>query len=132
MIFFTLQTDGTTKYGHHFGTYDIATTDATYHLGLCHVFSGSAQTTLDTLKEILEDLDIVSNEVGSSKVSEKVLLKIKNTMSDRHSAEKLFSQLLEDYRAGILPDIVLGWEEMSIDEKEQLVRMNNFFCGLHF
>ena len=42
---FTLQTDGTTKYGAHFGTYDISTTDTTYSLGLRHVFSGSAQST---------------------------------------------------------------------------------------
>ena len=41
--FYTLQTDGTTKHGQHFGTYDIATVNATYCLGLCHIFSGSAQ-----------------------------------------------------------------------------------------
>ena len=43
--YFTLHTDGTTKYGEHFGTYDVTTEDKTYHLGLRHVFSGSAQTT---------------------------------------------------------------------------------------
>ena len=38
--FYTLQTDGTTKHGQHFGgTYDIATVNATYCLGLCHIFS---------------------------------------------------------------------------------------------
>ena len=36
--FYTLQTDGTTKHGQHFGTYDIATADTTYCLGLRHVF----------------------------------------------------------------------------------------------
>lgn len=50
-------------------------------------------------------------------------------MSDRHAAEKLF---LEDYRADILPTVVEKWNEMSDDEKEQLERMNNFFCGLHY
>lgn len=50
---FTLQTDGTTKYGQHYATFDVATVDGTYTLGLRHVFSGSAQNTLDTLKEIL-------------------------------------------------------------------------------
>lgn len=64
--FYTLQTDGTTKHGQHFGTYDIATADTTYCLGLRHVFSGSAQNTLDTLKEILDYLDMVGRELGRS------------------------------------------------------------------
>ena len=51
-------------------------------------------------------------------------LSCKNAMSDCHAAEKLFSQILSEYRANILPDIV--------SEREQLTRMNNFFCGLHF
>uniref|UniRef100_A0A1X7UCV0 Uncharacterized protein n=1 Tax=Amphimedon queenslandica TaxID=400682 RepID=A0A1X7UCV0_AMPQE len=61
---FTLQTDGTTKYGQHYATFDVATVDCTYTIGLRHVFSGSAQTTLDTLQEILEELDIVEEKLG--------------------------------------------------------------------
>ena len=129
---YTLQTDGTSKYGDHFGTYDVATDETTYHLGLRQVFSGSAQTTLDTFIEILDDLDAVSCTLGSSKVSDKILTKLKNTMSDRHSAEKLFAHMLSEYRANILPDIISEWSSMSEDEKEQLTRMNNFYCGLHF
>ena len=130
--FYTLQTDGTTKHGQHFGTYDIATADTTYCLGLRHVFSGSAQNTLDTLKEILDDLDVVGNELGRPAASAKIIQKVKNTMSDRHAAEKLFCDVLSDYRAEILPSVVSGWEEMCEAEHEQLTRMNNFFCGLHF
>lgn len=130
--YYTLQTDGTSKYGDHFGTYDVSTNDSTYHLGLRQVFSGSAQTTLDTLIEILDDLDTVCGALGSSRVSGKILAKLKNTMSDRHSAEKLFSKMLSEYRANILPDIVSDWSGMSEDEKEQFTRMNNFYCGLHF
>ena len=127
----TLQTDGTTKYGEHFVTYDLATNEATYHLGLRQIFSGSAQNNLETLTEILDDLNVVSKELGGSTVSEKILLKIKNTMLDRHSAEKLFSQLLQEYRGTILPDIVSEWDKMSPHEKSQLTRINNFYCGLH-
>ena len=99
---FTLQTDGTTKFGQHYSTFDIATEGGTYTLGLRHVFSGSAQDTLDTLKEILEDLDIVQDKLGGMKVSNTIVLKLKNTMSDRHAAEKLFNKLLADYRAEVL------------------------------
>lgn len=54
----TLQTDGTTKFGEHYATYDVRTseTEISYTLGLRHVFSGSAQDTLETLKEILDDI----------------------------------------------------------------------------
>ena len=43
--FTMLQTDGTTKFGEHFSTFDIRTEEAiTYILGIRHVFSGSAKS----------------------------------------------------------------------------------------
>ena len=53
-------------------------------------------------------------------------------MPDRYTTEKLFSQLLQEYRKDVLPDVVSGWDKMSQDEKNVLTRMNNFYCGLHF
>ena len=129
----TLQTDGTTKFNDHYSTYDVRTSDKnTYTLGLRHVFSSSANDTLVTFKEILEDLDSVQYALGKDAVSAKIITKIKNTMSDRHAAEKLFNELLHDYRAEILPTVTESWDQMTESEKEQLLRMNNFFCGLHF
>ena len=40
--------------------------------------------------------------------------------------------MLSEYRADILPDVCAGWSEFGDIEKEQMIRMNNFFCGLHF
>ena len=128
----TLQTDGTTKFGEHFATFDVATESGSYTLGLRLVLSGSAQNTLDTLKEILDDLDLVQEQMGGSAVSSTIISKLKNTMSDRHAAEKLFNELLADYRAEILPDVVCGWADANEFERVQFTRMNNFFCGLHF
>ena len=129
----TLQTDGTTKFGEHYATFDISTSDCTtYSLGMRHVFSGSASNTLETFKEILSDLDDANAALGKEAVGSKILLKIKNTMSDRHAAEKLFNDILHDYRVEILPTVVTNWETMDIAEKEHLMRMNNFFCGLHY
>ena len=132
--FSTLQTDGTTKFGNKYAAYDVRVpeTNATFALGLRHVFSGSASDTLDTFKEILDDIDAVQCQIGESPVSNAIILKIKNTMSDRHSAEKLFKNILEDFRAEVLPTVAENWDEMTIDEKEQLTRMNGFFCGLHY
>ncbi len=57
------------------------------------VFSGSAQNALDTLIEMLR------KELGESSVSSLIVSKLKNTMTDRHAAEKLFSSVSSDYRA---------------------------------
>lgn len=56
---------------------------------LRHVFSGSADDTLQTLKEILEDIDSVQEQIGEKPSSNKILMKIKNTMSDRYAAESI-------------------------------------------
>ena len=61
-----------------------------------------------------------------------IVSKIKNTMSDRHAAEKLFNELLENYRKDILPVVTENWAQMSEVEKDHFTSMNNFFCGLHF
>ena len=129
----TLQTDGTTKFGEHFSTYDIRTEEAvTYTLGIRHVFSGSAKNTLETFQEILSDIDTVHQALGGNAKSTEIVTKLKNTMSDRHAAEKLFNELLSEYRAEILPAVAKDWENLTRDEREQLMRVNNFFCGLHF
>ena len=126
--FNTLQTDGTTKYGEHYSTYDVntASDETTYTLGIRHVFSGSAMDTLETFKEILDDIDCVQKAMGNDVVSARI---VKNTMSDRHSAEKLFNKFLQEYREELLPTVAENWDHMTIEEKEQLTRMNNFFVA---
>ena len=128
----TIQTDGTTKHGQHYATYDVKMGSVTYSLGLRHVFSGSSCDTLETLKQILSDIDSVQSSLGQEAASGRILSKIKNTMSDRHSAEKLFNEMLQDYRGEILPEIIENWTMLSELEKNNMTRMNNFFCGLHY
>ena len=61
----TLQTDGTTKFGEHFSTYDIRTEKAiTYTLGIRHVFQDLLK--IRTFKEILSDIDGVQQALGGS------------------------------------------------------------------
>ena len=81
---------------------------------------------------MLDDIDNVQLALGKDAVSAEIVMKLKNTMSDRHAAEKLFNELLHDFRAEILPTVAENWNQMTEMEKEQLTRMNNFFCGLHF
>ena len=123
----TLHSDGTSKFGEHYGSYQLSTVQSAYSLGLCDMLTGSANLTLLTLKQILGDLDFVAG-VGTGAG---LLAKIKNTMSDRHIVQKKFNLLLEDYRLEILPTIISDWKELSVAEQEQLSSLNNFFCGMH-
>ena len=50
-------------------------------------------------------------------------------MSDRHSAEKLFNDLIHDFRAGVLPTIIENWDHLHESEQQQFNRMNNFFVA---
>ena len=52
------------------------------------MLTGSAQQTLDLLKQILSDFQLA---VGSQAQS-KLLASIKNTMSDRHIVQKNFNR----------------------------------------
>lgn len=92
--FTTLHSDGTTKFGQHYGSFQVSTESSAYSLGLMEI---SAKHTLDSLKDILSDIDAASN----GNAGKKILTNIKNTMSDRHVVEKSFNTLLEDYRSAI-------------------------------
>ena len=123
----TLHSDGTSKFGEHYGSYQISTEHGSYSLGLCEMLTGSAEVTLHTFKQIISDLSLVSGK----KCGDAIITKIKNTMSDRHIVQKNFSTLLEDYRADVLPSVVQSWSELSQAEQDQLSCLNNFFCGMH-
>ena len=109
----TLHSDGTSKFGQHYGSFQVSTTQSSYSLGLSEMLCGSAHCTLDTLKLILSEIDVVGSE-GSGNT---ILAIIKNTMFDRHIVEKSFKELLESYRSEVLPSIVEGWSDLSHDEQ---------------
>ena len=65
----------------------------------------SAEQTLSTLKQILQDIDLVAGQGAG----EKVIACIKNTMSDQHIVQKIFNCLLEDHRSQISPSVTSNW-----------------------
>ena len=123
----TLHSDGTSKYGQHYYSFQISTQDSAYSLGMAEMLTGSTTQVLHTFKQILSDVELVAGP-NSGKL---ILSRIKNTMSDRHVVEKKFNEVLEDYRNEILPTIVQSWEQMTPDEQGSISTLNNFFCGMH-
>ena len=131
----TLHSDGTTKFGAKYGSMQISTDESSYTLCLSEMKSGSAVNTKDLLEHAFSNIERAwktysSKESHSS--SHAILVSIKNTMSDRHIVEKNFNQLLKLYREESLPIVIKNWNLLSEDQQNDLARINNFFCGLHF
>lgn len=126
----TLYSDETSKFGRSFEVFAVTDSDKnSYLLGLRKMHSKSSETVLDTLKQILSDIDSVAEGTNTGK---KILTNIKNTMSDRAATEKKFQHLLENYRKDILPNIKEGCKDMNEEEKKACGSMNNFFADFIF
>eukprot|EP00117_Sycon_ciliatum_P036187 scpid41604/ scgid27282/ len=124
----TLHSDGTTKFGQKYLSFQVGVGDDMYSLGMREVFSGSAQATLDKYVQIVDDIERVSGERDAAM---KITAALKNTMSDRHAVQKSFNGLLQQYRCQILPAVVSGWAHLGEAEQQSMCSMHNFFCGMH-
>lgn len=93
--------------------------------------SGAADCTLQTLQDILKQLSESAQKQSTSNAAEKIVANIKNTMSDRASAQKSFNSLLTAYRADILPNVTKNWDDLTENERQSMSEMHNFYCGMH-
>ena len=69
----TLYSDGTSKFGQHYGSFQIFARFAdgrssAYTLGLSEMVTGSAEKTLDVLKQILDDIELVAGKSACKKL----------------------------------------------------------------
>ncbi|WAR31188.1 hypothetical protein MAR_033730 [Mya arenaria] len=116
-----LLTDETSKFGSKY-------MGQLWVLGLRDIETKSSEDTLKVFKEILSDIDYISN---SDSVSREIVAHISATMSDRAATEMKFNSLLECYRKEILPLTYHNYDQFSNEERSSLENLNNFFCGLH-
>lgn len=130
----TLHSDGTTKFGEKFGGFQVTTQESSYTLCLAEMKAGGARDFKEVFEQALSDIEAACCAVEQHHVSKgkEILASLKNTMSDRHVVEKNFNELLEAYRAKVLPGVIEGWNDLTSDQQASLSKMNNFFCGLHF
>ena len=84
---------------------------------------------MNVFQEILEDINEKTEEANST--AKKILLKITATMSDRARTEKKYNSLLQELRAGVLPELTENWDQLSHDEQTSVSTLLNSFCGLH-
>ena len=125
----TLYTDETSKYGSKYMAYATTTADQKVHvLGMKQIPSKSAA---DTLEALTDTLDEISETCGMPELGRKLVVNLKNTMSDRAATEKLFNSMLQEYREKLLPSILVGFDNFTEEQQQNTIRMNHFFCGLH-
>lgn len=78
-----------TKFGRKFGSYQVATADKVFSLGLMEMKCGTAEHTLQKLKVVLQDVEESCLAFGQENAGKKILATIKNTTSDRHIVQKI-------------------------------------------
>ena len=83
----TLHTNGTLKFGKHYGTYDVVTDQGqTLTAVIREVSSGDTESQLNVLPDILSEIE-ESLQDTEKNVPNKIISSIKNIMSDRHSVQ---------------------------------------------
>ena len=127
----TVGWDGTSKYGHHYGSAALSFQDKpTMVMGMRDMATGDAEAYLELVKDLVEGA-AASSEQPQSTINN-ILMKMKNTVSDQASVNKKLNQLFVQWRSEALPHVVDGWAEMTEDTKGKLLHVNYFWCGLHF
>ena len=98
----SIYTDETSKFGNKVCGYHLRDQDGNYFtLGMRDLVTKSASDTLDTLREILHDIDHAAE--NGDEASRKILTNISATMSDSASTEVKFNSLLQEYRSAVIP-----------------------------
>ncbi|WAR22431.1 hypothetical protein MAR_016405 [Mya arenaria] len=106
-----LLTDETSKFGSKYMGYEASDSSGQlWVLGLRDIETKSSEDTLKVFKEILSDIDNISN---SDSVSREIVAHISATMKE------------------IIPLTYHNYDQFSNEERSSLENLNNFFCGLH-
>ena len=90
----TLKYDGTTKKGLTLMEVELATETETLLCGARQQVGGTAEETVDTIKEVIEDIESISIPTTSS--NGHIQTKIKNTMSDRCKTNACIEKKLDE------------------------------------
>ena len=115
----TLHGDGTSKYQRHFQNFQINTVDGVpLSLGLVEIVEQDAATLLITLKERIADIakgvcGNNSDDVTVADTVNRILVSVKNTMSDHCATNGALNTLLESLRKELLPTVISNWDSLT-------------------
>ena len=133
----TLQIDGTTKKFKEFATFNITTGEGqSLSLGFEELPGGNTNSYISATRDMLYDVAklLLPEDAGQVQTDTKVaqlLASVKNTMSDRHVVNKCYNSQLSEWRSNFMPLFQDNLHELSVEQQDDIVRMNHLFCGIH-
>ena len=128
----TLHTDGTSHDGDKVVDFELTVDKGvTLTAGILPVATGESDQQIEAFKFLMEKFADLQDSPSTTHASKQLIKNIKNTMGDQVASQKSFNQKLEVYRAQILPNVIDNWDSLDDATKEQLSKMNHFYCNLH-
>ena len=121
----TLHTDGTSKFGKHYGTYDVVTDQGQTLTAVLTLTSGDTKTQVNVLIDIFSEIE-GSLQSSEENISNKIISSIKNIMSDRHIVQKKFNTVFQTYRTSVLPAVFEKWDTFSENIQKNFIKVNEF------
>ena len=122
----TLHSDGTTKFGRSYTTFDVQKSDGQLLVaGMREIGAADAQTQLDLFQEILGEVcDSLENK---DEVIRSTFINIKNLMSYHCAVQKEFNDLLTECRKNILKNATKIFDSYLVEQQEKITKVNQFF-----
>ena len=106
----TLHSDGTSKHGRSYTTYNIQAGEDILVVGMRDI-GADAQCQLDLFQDVLDEVGETLGK-GGNDFGKKVFSNIKNVMSDRCAAQKKINNLFIKLRKECLRDVVRNWSNL--------------------
>ena len=101
-------------------------------MGLCDEDVGTAEGLFDSIKNCLEKNAEHLTKVKKANQLPKMLLNLKNTMTERHSVNSCVDILLQQWETEIAKVINDGLNEMDENKQKIFTSINRLRCSLHF
>eukprot|EP00058_Branchiostoma_floridae_P022005 XP_002607495.1 hypothetical protein BRAFLDRAFT_69926 [Branchiostoma floridae] len=127
----TIHSDGTSKDGIKYNGYQLTTGKGQHRTaGILKMSSGQSAEQLEGLQFTLKKLAMISNS-RHHHPCQAVTVQNQEHHGDDVASQKHFNELLEEYRAEILPDVIDGREDLSAEVQQNISAMNHMYCQLH-
>ena len=126
-----LHGDGTSKYSRHYQNLQVTTNSGELlSFGLSEVSDSDATAVLQNFMDTIGDIcDVIDGDHENN--LHKLVVSIKNTMSDLGPVNPLFNAKLKAVREELLPKVIDNWEYLDQETQSEMGDMGNFFCKLH-
>ena len=121
----TLHYYETSKFGTKAGSIQITAGNNTYAVCLFDEDTSSSERLFDSIKGCLEKNADNLGQITKSNELPKLLLNIKNTMTDRHSVNNCIDYMLEKWKTEVVKVSVSGFEEMNESAKKFIHQLIN-------